>query len=302
MAWQRLPYEAWRESLDTLHGHTQVLGKVALALAAPEPQLQHSALRLTPRGWETSPLPTLDGSGRIGLTIDLRTHQVVVDHCDGRSGRVPLTPNRSVAEVTSEVLEAVRALAGDLEISTVPQETAWSTPLDQDTEHATYDVDQIADYFEAASRAASVLAEFRAPYRGRSTPVNAWWGSFDLAVSLFSGAPAAPPSNEFIMRNSMDAEEIAVGWWPGDTRYPKAAFYAYAFPPQDELIEVVLPVGRWDAALGEFVLDWDDVVAAGDPHQTALDFCRSVARHACQICGWDPTLAGTVDSVPPPVR
>jgi len=302
MPWQPLPYEAWRASRDTLHAHTQVLGKVALALAPPEPQLQHGALRLTARGWETSPLPTLDGSGRIGLTIDLRKHQVVVDHCDGRSSRVALTPNRSVAAVTSDVLDAVRALAGEVEISIVPQETPWSTPLDEDTEHATYDVDQVARYFDVASRAASILVEFRAPYRGRSTPVNAWWGSFDLAVSLFSGAPAAPPSNDFIMRNSMDAQEIAVGWWPGDTRYPNAAFYAYVHPPQEELVEIDLPVGGWDVALREFVLDWDDVIASGDPHQTALDFCRTVARNACQICGWDPILAGTVDGVPPPVR
>src|SRR5581483_3318744 len=95
-------------------------------------------------------------------------------------------------------------------------------------------------YFAAASRAALVLAEFRAPYRGRSTPVNAWWGSFDLAVSLFSGSPAKPPSPDFIMRNAMDAQEVAVGWWPGDPRYPKAAFYAYAHPAVDGLAHAAL--------------------------------------------------------------
>ena len=103
-------------------------------------------------------------------------------------------------------------------------------PFDEDREHASYDVDQVRTYFAAATQAALVLAEFRAPYRGRSTPVNAWWGSFDLSVSLFSGAPAAPPSDDFIMRNAMDAEEVAVGWWPGDPAYPKASFYAYAHP------------------------------------------------------------------------
>ena len=106
-------------------------------------------------------------------------------------------------------------------------------PLDEDEEHATYDPDQVAPYFAAATQAALVLAAFRAPYRGRSTPVNAWWGSFDLAVSLFSGQPAEPPSQDFIMRNAMDAQEVAVGWWPGDARYPKAAFYAYAHPAPD---------------------------------------------------------------------
>ena len=90
--------------------------------------------------------------------------------------------------------------------------------------------EHVAAYFAAVTRAALALAEFRAPYRGRSTPVNAWWGSFDLAVNLFSGRPADPPSQDFIMRNAMDAQEVAVGWWPGDPRYPRAAFYAYAHP------------------------------------------------------------------------
>ena len=113
-----------------------------------------------------------------------------------------------------------------------------------------------------------MLAAFRAPYRGRSTPVNAWWGSFDLAVSLFSGLPADPPSDDFIMRNAMDAQEVAVGWWPGDARYGKAAFYAYAHPAPDGFAEATLSpaAARWDAALGEYVLDWDDVRAAADPH------------------------------------
>ncbi len=301
MPWQPLPYAPWSASRDTLHGHTQVLGKVALALAPPQPQLQHGALRLTQRGWETAPLPAQDGSGTIGVTLDLRTHEAVVEHRDGRGSHVPLTPNRSVAEVTSDVLAAVRELAGDVAINMKPQETAWSTPLDEDTEHATYDVDQIAAYFDAATCAATVLTELRAPYRGRSTLVNAWWGGFDLAVSLFSGAPAAPPAQDFIMRNSMDAQEIAVGWWPGDSRYPHAAFYAYAHPADDGVRAIDLPVGRWDAALGEHILDWDDVVASDDPHAAALDFCRSFARNACRVCGWEPALAGTVDAVPPPV-
>ena len=116
-----------------------------------------------------------------------------------------------------------------------PQEVAWTEPLDEDELHTRYVPDQVAAYFAAATQAALVLAAFRAPYRGRSTPVNAWWGSFDLATNLFSGLPADPPSHDFIMRNAMDAQEVAVGWWPGDTRYGKAAFYAYAHPAPDGL-------------------------------------------------------------------
>ena len=131
-----------------------------------------------------------------------------------------------------------------VEIDPTPQEVPWTVPLDEDEEHATYDTSQVATYFAAATRAALVLAAFRAPYRGRSTPVNAWWGSFDLAVNLFSGEPAGPPSDDFIMRNAMDAQEVAVGWWPGDARYGKAAFYAYAHPAPEGFAGATLVARR----------------------------------------------------------
>ena len=299
-----LPYEAWSETCDTLHGHTQLLGKLAVALAPPEPQLQHAALRLTARGWETLPLRAPDGSGAFVVALDLRAHEVVAEHSDGRSWSADLTPDKAVGEVTREVLGAVRELAGPVEINTEPQEVPWTVPLDEDEEHARYDVDQVAAYFAAATRAALVLAEFRAPYRGRSTPVNAWWGSFDLAVNLYSGSPADPPSDDFIMRNSMDVQEIAVGWWPGDPRYGKAAFFGYAHPAPPGFSEgsVSPPAARWEAEMGLFMLDWDDVIPSPDPHAFALGFTRSVFLHSCRVCDWDPALAASGEGKPPPVH
>jgi hypothetical protein len=175
--------------------------------------------------------------------------------------------------------------------------------LDQDEEHAHYDPRQVASYFVAATQAAGVLTAFRAPYRGRCTPVNAWWGSFDLAVSLFSGKPAEPPSRDFIMRNAMDAQEVAIGWWPGDDRYDRAAFYAYAHPApaRFETGALAPDEAHWDAELGEYILDWDHVRRHPDPHSAALDFARSAFRHSCDLSGWDRTLAGSVDGTPPPV-
>ena len=228
--WPMISYEDWSPTCDTLHAHTQVLGKLAAALAPPEPELQHAALRLTARGWETAPLPAPDASGAMVVALDLRVHQAVVEHSDGRTQHIALTTDRSVGEVTRDVMQAFRRLGGAIEVDLTPQEVPWSVPLDQDDQHARYDPGQVDSYFAAATQAALVLAAFRAPYRGRSTPVNAWWGSFDLATNLFSGQPADPPSKNFIMRNVMDAQEVAVGWWPGDTRYGKAAFYAYAHP------------------------------------------------------------------------
>jgi Family of unknown function (DUF5996) len=302
-AWPALEYETWRETCDTLHAHTQVLGKLAAELAAPEPQLQHAALRLGARGWETLPLPAPDGSGALVVELDLQAHEAVATHSDGRSGHVALGPDRPVGEVTRELLGAVAALGGPVTIDPTPQEVSWSVPLDEDTEHATYDPAQVTTYFAAATRAALVLAAFRAPYRGRSTPVNAWWGSFDLAVSLFSGNPADPPSDDFIMRNAMDSQEVAVGWWPGDPNYGRAAFYAYAHPAPAGFAGADLGTGpaRWEAELGEYVLDWQDVIAAEDPFGLALDFTRSAFRHACVTCEWDPSLLASAEGTPPPI-
>ena len=233
--WLPLPYEAWSATCDTVHAHTQVLGKLAAMLAPPEPQLQHAALRLSGRGWETLPLPAPDGSGALVVALDLRSHDAVAEHTDGRTHRIPLAPDRPVADVTGELLAAVGDLVGPVRIDPTPQETPWTVPLDEDYEHRTYDPAQVSAYFTAATQAALVLAALRAPYRGRSTPVNAWWGTFDLAVGLFSGRPVDPPSNDFIMRNSANAEQIEVGWWPGDARYPHAAFFAFAFPAPGRL-------------------------------------------------------------------
>jgi hypothetical protein len=303
LGWPALPYDSWQATRDTLHSHTQVLGKLATALAPPEPQLQHTALRLTARGWETLPLPAPDGSGAFGVALDLRTYEAVVEHTDGRDRRIPLTPDRAVREVTRDVLTAVRELAGPVAINPAPQETSWKTPLDEDNEHASFDRTQVDAYFEAATRAAQVLAEVRAPYRGRSTPVNAWWGAFDLSVSLFSGRVVEPTSNDFIMRNAGDAEQVEVGWWPGDARYPRAAFFAYAYPAPEGLSDAKLspPAAHWDTTLGEFILDWDDVIRADDPHADALTFARSAVRRGCEACGWDPGLAASIEGVPLPV-
>ncbi len=304
LAWPTLSYQEWHATCDTLHAHTQVLGKLAAGLAPPEPQLQHAALRLTARGWETAPLPVPDGSGSLVVALDLHAHEAVAEHSDGRSEHVPLTPDRPVGDVTRDVLGAVRGLGGWVDIDPAPQEVPWTVPLDEDREHAHCDPGQVAAYFGAASQAALVLAAFRAPYRGRSTPVNAWWGSFDLAVSLFSGRPAEPPSDDFIMRNAMDAQEVAVGWWPGDTRHGKAAFYAYAHPAPKGFagMELSPPGAHWDDKLGEYILDWDLVRSSDDPRGTALEFARSVFRHACDVCDWDLSLAASADGTPPPLR
>jgi hypothetical protein len=296
-------YETWKDTSDTLHAYTQVLGKLCVALAPPEPQLQHAALRLTARGWETNPLPAPNGSGAFVAGLDLRAHGAFVEHTGGESYARPFTPDAAVADVTRDLLSAIGRIAGEVEINPSPQEVDWTAPLDEDVEHATYDADAVERYFAAASQAALVLAEYRAPYRGRSTPVNAWWGSFDLAVNLFAGEPADPPSDDFIMRNSMNAKDVTVGWWPGDGRYSKPAFYSYAHPAPEGFADAKPSpeAAHWNAELGLFLLDWDDVLASDDPHATGLEFARWSFRHSCAVCGWDPFLASSAEGAPPPV-
>ena len=303
-SWPVLSYQRWQPTCDTLHAHTQVLGKLAARLAPAEPQLQHAALRLTARGWETAPLPAPDGSGALVVALDLHTHEAVVEHSRGEVRRIPLTPDRPVGAVTREVLAAVSAVGGPVDIDPAPQEVTWTAPLDADDEHASYDPAEVDRYFTAATEAALVLAAFRAPYRGRSTPVNAWWGSFDLAVSLFSGEPADPPSQDFIMRNAMDAQEVAVGWWPGDARHDQAAFYAYTHPAPEGFAGLTLSpaAAHWDGMLGEYVLNVADIAAGPDPQASALEFARSAFLQACAACQWDVALAASAEGTPPPVR
>ena len=197
-------------------------------------------------------MPAPDGSGALVVALDLHHHHAVVEHSDGRAYHIPLAPDRSVGAVTREVLAAVGDLVGPVPFDPTPQETPWTTPLDEDVEHTTYNPTQVNGYFAAATHAALVLAAVRAPYRGRSTPVNAWWGTFDLAVSLFSGEPVDPPRRDFITRNSANAQQIEVGWWPGDARYPFAAFFAFAFPAAEGLETATLstPGAHWEVGTG----------------------------------------------------
>jgi hypothetical protein len=302
-AWPSISYGAWKETCDTLHMHTQVLGKLAVELAPPERQLQHAALRLSPRGWETQPLPAPDGSGAFVAAVDLHTHETVIEHSDGGSRRIPLTPDRAVADVTTDVLSAVTELAGAVKINPKPQEVAWETPLDEDRDHAAYDPEPVSTYFAAATQAALVLNEFRAPFLARATPVDAWWGTFDLAVLLFNGKATDPPGDDFITRNGGNAEVIEVGWWAGDAKHDGAAFYAFAHPAPEGFKDGELSpdAAYWNDDLGEFMLEWDDVRQGPDPRALGLEFARSAFDHACSVCGWDPALAKSAYGDPPPI-
>ena len=301
--WPALSYEEWSETCDTLHAHTQVLGKLAVALAPPEPQLQHAALRLTARGWETAPLPAPDGSGALVVALDLRTHEASSSTATGRASASRSPPTGRSARSPARCWTRCASLAGAVEIDPTPQEVPWSAPLDEDDEHARYDPAQVAAYFAAATRPRSSSprsARRTADARRRSTPGGA------RSTSPSTCSRACRP----IRRRTTSScatrwtrRRSPIGWWPGDPRYGKAAFYAYAHPAPEGFAAATLspPAARWDATLGEYILDWDDVRASPDPHAAALEFARSAFRHACAVCEWDPALAASAEGTPPPV-
>jgi hypothetical protein len=272
--WPRLPeFRDWQETCDTLHGHTQILGKMSAALAPKEASFGHLALRLTARGWETRPLPYPDDTGCFVVALDLRTHEAVVEHSTGHEDRISLTPHRSVGAVTRDLLAAIRArLGADIPFDPTPNEVPWDTPLDADDDHATYDTDAISTYFFAATRATIALERVRAGHPGHTSPVNAWWGSFDVAVSLVMAATDTRPFER----------EVAVGWWPGDTKYPHPAFYGYISPAIDGLADADLGVrlGRWEPRLGEFILDVADLRVEENPSGAVADFVDAICRLA----------------------
>ena len=272
-SWPAVLYEEWGESLDTVHAHTQVLGKVAATLAPPEPQLQHAALRLTARGWETAPLPAPDGSGVLVVALDLHSHEAIAEHSRRAAPGGAADPESVGGGGDARGAGAVSEIAGPVAIDPTPQEVPWTVPLDEDAEHATYDTGQVASYLPPPTRAALVLAAFRAPYRGRSTPVHAWWGSFDLAVSLFSGAPADPPSDRLhhAQRDGLPGgrRRLVAGRTratprrrstPTPTRRRRVSGRVASRPRRR----------AGSADLGVYVLDWDDVRASEDPQAFAL--------------------------------
>ena len=269
--------EVWSETCDTLHAHTQVLGKLAVALAPPEPQLQHAALAADRARLGDTPAararrlrrarrrarPARPRGRRRAQRRARRAHRARA-RPDGRRGH----PRRAAARrASSPAPVEVDRPAGGRRGRSRSTRTTSTRPTTPPRSRPTS---------PRPTRAALVLAALRAPYRGRSTPVNAWWGSFDLAVSLFSGRPADRPPTTSSCATRWTPQEVAVGWWPGDPRYPRAAFYAYAHPRRAGFAgcDAQPAAARWDATLGEYLLDWDDVQRGADPHGAALAFAR----------------------------
>lgn len=285
--WPSLPLAEWRATCDTLHMYAQIAGKIRLALAPNEPEWAQVPLYVTARGLTTSVMPI--GDRVFEIDFDLIAHKVDVAVSDGQMRSIALLPPRGVADFYQEFMSTLGALGIDAKISTMPQEVPDPIRFTQDRRHATYDPEYANRFLRILSQVDAVFKEHRAPFRGRHTLVQFFWGSFDLAYARYSGRPATPPSTDVIMRSAMDAEEVCAGFWPGDDRFPEPAFWCYAYPKPAGVEQLVIkPSGAaWNPKLGEFILRYDDMRAQASPRKALLEFLSSTFDGYAKLARWD---------------
>jgi hypothetical protein len=289
--WPPLNYDEWKDTLATVHLWTQIVGKIRLRL---EPMLNHwwnVTLYVTPRGLTTSAMP-YSGGRWLAIDFDFLGHRLEIAGCDDERDGFALEP-MSVAEFYRRVMEKMKALDFEVRINTMPNEIAGAVPFDEDTLHAAYDKVYVERFFRALLQADRLCKVFRAPFLGKASPVHFFWGSFDLAVTRFSGRPAPPHPGgipnlpDWVTREAYNREEQSVGFWPGGPG-AEAAFYAYAYPepPGFAQAPVALP-GFWTDQLREFLLPYESVRTSPDPDRTVLDFFNATYEAAANLAQWD---------------
>ncbi len=287
--WPALPYNEWRATRDTLHMYTQVVGKLRLALSPFEPEWANVPLYVTARGLWTSPMPV--GLRTIDVEFDLVDHLLIIRGSDGHLERRPL--GGAVADFYRDVMAVLGRMDVDVAISVVPSEVADPIPFPEDQTHDTYDLAQAARFHHVLTMVDVVLKRHHARFRGRTTPVQFFWGTFDLALTRYSGRRAeATPGAGVIGRVGQDAEEICAGWWPGSEGVPYPAFYAYAYPAPEGLASAAIRPGgaAWSDDAGEFLFPYDAARAEDEPSRAILAFFESTYAAAASAMGWNSEL------------
>lgn len=284
--WPALPYDAWKDTYATLHLWSQVVGKIALALGAP---LNHSwgvALRVTPRGLTTRPLP--HGSRTFTIQFDFLEHQLLIGASDGETRTLALAP-RSVADFYRELLETLEAMRLPVMIHPLSTELPEPIRLDRDTLHHNYDPAYANRFWRILVQVDRVFTASQCAFVGKSSPVNFFWGSFDLAVTRFSGRRAPLRDGPAFQRDAYSHEVISHGFWPGSGPLLQPAFYAYAAPEPAGLKEArVQPdAAYYHRELGEFILPYDAVRQADAPDDMILRFINSTYDRAADLAHWD---------------
>lgn len=285
--WPALPLNSWNETYATLHMWTQIVGKIRLRLTPVVNHWWNVPLYVTARGLTTSRIPY--GNRAFELSFDFIRHQLVLETSDGRLKALPLEP-RSVAEFYRELMELLRSVEIEVKVWRMPVEIPNPISFDKDRVHASYDRASVEKFWRILLSVDTVLNEFRARFIGKSSPVHFFWGSFDLAVTRFSGRRAPErPGIDAMTREAYSHEVSSVGFWPGGGNVQGAAFYSYAAPePQGFKNETVGPdTAFYDRQLGEFLLMYDDVRNAESPTASLLEFCQSTYAAAATLGNWD---------------
>jgi hypothetical protein len=288
--WPELPYEAWKDTLQTLHTKLQIVGKVRLALTPFEPQWANVALYVNARGLTTSPMSYEDTI--LTVDVDLVDHAVIIQTIDGRTRRVALRA-RPVSEFYAEFMQNLDGLGIRPRFRAIPDEVPDRIPFAEDTVHSAYEPDWAHRFWTVLSRIDIVLKQHRSGFRGRTTPVHLFWGSLDLANTRYCGRDAEPRAEAGLLeRLGGDAEQIAAGFWPGDEKFPEAAFFAYTYPKPDGIeAEPIRPASAaWNANQGEFILPYEEVRKSADPPKSILEFCASTYDAGARLRDWDPGL------------
>ena len=290
--WPSLDYAAWRETCATLQLWTQIVGKIRLALG---PWINHSwgvTLYVAARGLTTSLIPY--GTRAFEIEFDFIRHQLCITTSEGAERAIKLQPE-SVASFYREVMSKLRELAIEVHIGMKPNETLEAIPFDRDEKHATYDPEYANRFWRALLQADRVFKEFRSRFCGKCSPVHFFWGSFDLAVTRFSGRPAPPHPGgiphlpDAITREAYSQEVSSLGFWPGNDQIPTALFYSYAYPSPDGFADAKIKpaAASFHPQLREFVLPYDDVRRAESPDDAVLEFAQTTYDAASTLGRWD---------------
>ena len=291
-SWPPLPYEEWKDTRTTLHLWTQIVGKIRLVQTLWTNHSWHVTLYVTSRGLTTSPIPY--GSRTFEMVFDFIDQELRILTGEGAVESLQLVP-RTVADFYHEVFGRLRALGLDISIRTLPNEMAEAIPFDQDREHDSYSAEQATQFWRALVHADRVLKDFRSRFIGKVSPVHFFWGGFDLAVTRFSGRRAPPhPCGipnlpDWVTREAYSHEVSSCGFWPGGEDVPQPMFYSYAYPePESFKTAPVRPAAaHYNAALGEFLLPYDEVRRAPSPDAALLEFLQSSYEAAAERGAWD---------------
>ena len=289
--WPSLPFAEWRDTCATLHRWTQVIGKIRLAQAPMVNHWWQVPLYVTARGLTTSPMPY--GTRSFQIDFDFVAHRLLIDGCDGTSDSFALAPC-SVADFHREVMSRLRALGFEPRIWTMPVEIPDPVRFEEDHAHASYDRDYVNRFWRILVQCDRLFTQVRARFLGKASPVHFFWGSFDMAVTRFSGRtaprhPGAPNVADRVTREAYSHEVSSCGFWPGGPGFEQPIFYSYAYPaPQGFAAAPVRPVAaHYDNALGEFVLPYDAVRNAASPDDVLLEFLDSTYVAAATLGAWD---------------